>query len=166
MGYTNYWNLKKKTKKTAEQVKIAFNEVAILFDKLPQISTNAGGYYTDEPLRLRGGDGTGKMHISDDALIFNGDAKQLGGCHETFYIDLTNSETLLNASCKTIRKPYDFAVCVALLAMANHIDGFTFSTDGDLEDWKPAIDFYNTHIGYISENLKLNVSALRELVEA
>jgi hypothetical protein len=50
--------------------------------------------------------------------------------------------------------------------MANHIDGFTFSSDGDLEDWKPAIDFYNTHIGYISEGLKLNVSKLTGLVEA
>lgn len=165
MGYTHYWNLKKKTKKTAEQVKIAFNEVAILFEKLPLNSTNAGGYYTDEPLRLFGGDGTGKMHISDDTLIFNGDAKQSLD-HETFYFDLTNGETLLNANCKTARKPYDFAVCVALLAMANHIEHFEFSSDGDLEDWKPAIDFYNTHIGYISEGLKLNVCKLTGLVEA
>jgi len=163
MGYTHYWNLKKKTKKTAEQVKIAFNEVAILFEKLPQNSTNAGGYYTDEPLRLFGGDGTSKMHISDDTLIFNGDAKQSLD-HETFYFDLTNLGEF--EFCKTARKPYDFAVCVALLAMANHIQGFTFSSDGDLEDWKPAIDFYNTHIGYISESLKLNVSKLTALVDA
>ena len=163
MGYTHYWDLKKPTADTREQVKTAFAEVAILFDKLPQSSTSAGGYYVDEKLRLFGGNGTGKLLINDEALIFNGDAKQSLD-HETFYFDITNLSEF--NFCKTARKPYDFAVCVALLAMANHIDGFTFSSDGDLEDWKPAIDFYNTHIGYISEDLKLNISKLTGLVEA
>lgn len=163
MGYTHYWNLKKPTKKTKEQVKTAFDEIAILFDKLPQNSTSAGGYYVDEPLRLHGGDGTGKMHINSEALIFNGDAKQSLD-HETFYFDITNLSDF--EFCKTARKPYDFAVCVALLAMANHIEGFTFSSDGELEDWKPAIDFYNEKVGYISENLKTNVCKLTGLVGA
>ena len=163
MGYTHYWDLKKPTADTREQVKTAFAEVAILFDKLPQSSTSAGGYYVDEKLRLFGGNGAGKLLINDEALIFNGDAKQSLD-HETFYFDITNLSEF--NFCKTARKPYDFAVCVALLAMANHIDGFTFSSDGDLEDWKPAIDFYNTHIGYISEDLKLNISKLTGLVEA
>lgn len=156
MGYTHYWDLKP-TDQTREQVKIAFSEVENLFDKLPQHSTSAGGYYVDEPLRLKGGTGTGKIEINHEVLIFNGDAKQ-GLDHETFYFDL-NEMSDFNF-CKTARKPYDFAVCVALLAMANHIDGFKFSSDGTLADWKPAIDFYNEKVGYISENLKVQVSNL------
>lgn len=163
MGYTHYWNLKKTTAQTRGQVKTAFAEVVILFDKLPQHSTTAGGYYADEKLRLCGGDGTGKLFVNDEALIFNGDAKQSLD-HETFYFDITNI-TEFNF-CKTARKPYDFAVCVALLAMANHIEGFEFSTDGQLDDWKPAIEFYNEKVGYISENLKIQVSKLTGLVDA
>jgi len=163
MGYTHYWDLKTPTASTREQVKTAFAEVAILFDKLPANSTSAGGYYVDEKLRLFGGNGTGKMHINDEALIFNGDAKQSLD-HETFYFDITNLSEF--NFCKTARKPYDFAVCVALLAMANHIDGFEFSSDGGIEDWKPAIEFYNEKVGYISENLKLQVNKLTNLVDA
>lgn len=163
MGYTHYWNLEP-TEKTKEQVKTALTEIANLFDKLPKHSTSAGGYYVDEPLRLKGGMGNGKMHINDELLIFNGDAKQSLN-HDAFYFDLTNLTEF--TYCKTARKPYDFAVCVALLAMANHIEGFTFNTDGTLADWKPAIDFYNDRIGYISENLKLQVSRMStNLVEA
>jgi hypothetical protein len=163
MGYTHYWDLKKTTENTREQVKTALTEVANLFDKLPKHSNSAGGFYEDEPLRLRGGVGDGKMHIDHECVIFNGDAKQSLN-HETFYFDITNL-TEFNF-CKTARKPYDFAVCVALLAMANHIEHFEFSSDGTLADWKPAIDFYNERVGYISENLKLQVNNLAKLVEA
>lgn len=163
MGYTHYWDLKKTTAQTREQVKTALAEVAVLFDKLPQNSNAAGGYYVEEKLRLFGGQGTGKVYLTDEALIFNGDAKQSLD-HETFYFDISNMSDF--NFCKTARKPYDFAVCVALLAMANHIEGFEFSSDGDLKDWKPAIDFYNEKVGYISENLKLQVNKLTNLVDA
>ena len=51
------------------------------------------------------------------------------------------------------------AVCLTLLALANHIEGFEFSSDGDLDDWQPAIDFYkNYNGGVISENLEKSLS--------
>ncbi len=112
---------------------------------LPKFSETAGSYYKDEPIVLCGGHGTGKPVINTKVIYFNGDeSKDLD--HETFYFPFTGEDFNFNF-CKTARKPYDFMVCITLLSLKNNVTGFSFSSDGDKEDWEPAVKYYEEHIG-------------------
>ena len=65
--------------------------------------------------------------------------------------------------CKTARKPYDFVVCTMLLSLANHLENFEFSSDGDKDDWKPVVDFYlKENNNYISDNLKKSLEKINK----
>ena len=152
MGYTHYWDLKGEvTPETKKQMKTAVWELNLLIDRLPGTTDTAGGYYADEPLKICGGDGTGKPNITDEVICFNGCAKD-GNDYESFYFNINNVEWTF---CKTARKPYDFVVCLALICLTNNLEGFKFSSDGGLDDWKPAVDFYFDKTGReVTENLK------------
>lgn len=134
MGYTHYWTPKKSTK---EEFKKFSDTCKKLHKNLPKTSNTAGGYHSKTELKIFGGSGEGKPQFTTKEVCFNGDeANNLD--HETFYIGLTHNEWTF---CKTARKPYDLLVCACLLA-ARDILKFDVSSDGDFEDWKPAIDFY------------------------
>lgn len=47
---------------------------------------------------------------------------------------------------KTNRADYDPCVCMLFLACANNLDGFTFSTNGSIKEWRDPIDKYERHI--------------------
>jgi hypothetical protein len=49
-------------------------------------------------------------------------------------------------------------VCITLLSLRNNVTGFSFSSDGDQEDWEPAVKYYEELIGAIKqkENLWIN----------
>ncbi len=152
MGYTHYWNQKTVPTHYKEKVNKVLIEVQILLERMPLMATTAG-QDGDEKIILCGGDGTGKPDISNERICFNGDEKR-GLDHETFHYEF-NEETLDFDFCKTARKPYDMAVCLCLLSLANHIEGFEFTSDGDIDDWQPAIDFYlEMNKNYKSENLE------------
>ena len=98
---------------------------------------------SDELLIL--GDGLGEKgtrpKILDDVgnashIEFNG-IGDLG--HETFWLSKSIEGDGLGA-CKTAGKPYDLAVCVALLIAADIApDAISFTSDGDWDtDWKDA----------------------------
>lgn len=158
MGYTHYWKLKRVPNK--EQTRKAFMEIEALIETMPTKSETAGGHYNDCDVVLRGGTGEGKPEININEICFNGDAKKHLD-HETFYFDFNNDKEIGFAFCKTARKPYDQAVCLSLLSLANHIEGFEFSSDGDKDDWEPAIEFYlNRNGNYISDNLKYSLDKL------
>lgn len=153
MGYTHYWKLKTVPENYKEQFPKVVTEVQMLIERMPTNSETAGGHFNEDKVILRGGDGTGKPDISKERICFNGDGKK-GLDHEIFHIEF-NQEPFEFDFCKTARKPYDQAVCLCLLSLGNHINGFEFSSDGDKEDWQPAIDFYLSHNGnYISKNLE------------
>jgi len=159
MGYTHYWKLKTVPENYKEQFPKVITEVQMLIERMPTNSETAGGHFNEDKVILRGGDGTGKPDISKERICFNGDGKK-GLDHETFHIEF-NQEPFEFDFCKTARKPYDQAVCLCLLSLANHIDGFEFSSDGDKEDWQPAIDFYLNYNGnYVSKNLERSLANL------
>lgn len=159
MGYTHYWNFKSPTENYTEQKKKALMEIEVLLERLPKNSNTAGAYYESEPLKIKGGDGDTKFELHEKDIWLNGDAK-LGMDHETFYVNLSTPGTEFDF-CKTARKPYDFVVCTLLMSLANHLEGFEFSSDGDHDDWKPAIDFYLKHNdNYISDNLKKSLEKI------
>lgn len=160
MGYTHYWKLKTLPENFQEQSLKVVTEVQTLIETMSSNSETAGGHYNEERIILRGGDGTGKPEITKDYICFNGDRKKHLD-YETFYFEFEEKKPLAFAFCKTARKPYDQAVCLCLLSLANHIKGFEFSSDGDKEDWQPAIDFYlNRNGNYISENLENSLAKL------
>jgi hypothetical protein len=114
---------------------------------LPKSCPTAGRNFPTTPIKICGGDGTGKPHFSiKSGIWFNGDQKK-GLDNETFIFNPINDADF--EFCKTARKPYDFVVCCVLISLVNRMRGFTMSSDGDIDDWEPAIEFYEKMIGKI-----------------
>lgn len=159
MGYTHYWKQKTVSTNYSDQASKVSIEIPILLELMPKYSSSAGGYYKEHPILLKSGDGTGEPEINKAFISFNGDgSKDLD--HESFYYEF-EPKPFEFSFCKTARKPYDLAVCLCLLSLANHIDTFEFSSDGGREDWETAIDIYTKyHRGEISENLSSLISNL------
>ncbi len=108
-----------------------------MYKALPEHSKSAGGEYEDEPLKICGGNGTGKPLFRNDEVWFNGDEKN-DLDHETFCIE---PDKLDWDFCKTARKPYDLLVVACLIA-AHEILDYEVSSDGGFEDWKEGIELY------------------------
>ena len=145
MGYTSYFELKTPSNDCQKEFKQVRKKVRKVLKNLPEYSETAGGWFKDEPIIIRGGSGSGKPTINTKLISFNGDSsKDLD--HETFYFQF-DGKPLRFAFCKTARKPYDFMVCITLLSLRNNVTGFKFSSDGNKEDWEPAIKYYEQHIG-------------------
>jgi hypothetical protein len=133
-------------------------DMKMMLPKLPPRSHTAGGHF-QQPITLKGGDGYGEPTFDKKLVFFNGDGTKTDDLsHESFIFDFDSSHKQ-DYFCKTSGKPYDFMVCVCLLALFNRVDDFDFSTDGDREDWQPAIDFYEQHIG------KLNPDKIKKVFE-
>ena len=147
MGYTHSWRYGEAFPSKEEYINVLM-DIEIAMRDMPSKSRTAGGNY-DDPIVLRGGLGEGEPVFSMDEIWFNGDVKT-GLDHETFHFQFGKKSSDF---CKTARKPYDFMVCIVLLSLANRMTGFTYSTDGDLEDWQPAIDFYRTNIGSLKPSV-------------
>ena len=152
MGYTHYWKINRK-KITPEEFNVAVEEIKKIYANLPKRTNTAGGVYKNHHLVIKGCDGTNKPIFDEWVIGFNGNRKN-GTDHESFYIDIMD----LNPwdFCKTARKPYDLLVCCSLIALANNLPEkhFSFSSDGNPSDWKPAIDLYNEIIGAIKPHVQ------------
>lgn len=155
MGYTHYYRFSKNPQTIengAEKFANAVKATKICLDRLPKRiyytkvlyneATQAFDIKKKSSYRLypmRGGDGYGKPIFEPDYICFNGDEKHKQA-HETFYIDFSHDFCTF---CKTARKPYDVAVCIALLCFKHYFgDDFELSSDGDIEGgeegWKRA----------------------------
>ncbi len=148
MGYTHYYKLRYPTKDVDTQYQKSLTEIKKLFKLLPDKFETAGNTYNSK-IVLNDYNGVGKPEFKKTHISFNGN-RRLEEDHETFYFEpkFTDFEF-----CKTARKPYDFFVCLCLLSLATHIESFTFSSDGDIDDWKPAIEFYQEHIGPVKQEI-------------
>lgn len=144
MGYTHYWTPKKFNQKQWDKF---LNTCIKLKNNLPKTTDTAGGYSEDEPLLIGGNEPTDKPIFNNNMVWFNGqtpkelrDEFNLG--HETFVIENINTGGVNDWNfCKTARKPYDLLVCACLIAAHKYL-GFRISSDGSLNDWKPAFDYY------------------------
>lgn len=160
MGYTHYWKQEVTANDYKEQSQKALSEIKKIVELLPEVPNTAGGYYEGSESILRDGYGEGEPEIDEFGVCFNGDAEN-DLDHETFQYDFIGGHIKF-AFCKTARKPYDKAVCLCLLALANNIEGFSFTSDGNVNDWQPAIDFYQSVItSHVSENLQKSLDKLK-----
>lgn len=84
------------------------------------------------PLRLCGPDGTGQPILTDDRIAFNGESLIIHDwSHEP--LDIQYDQEHCRAFIKTNAKPYDAAVCLALLCFKEAFgDDFGIVSDGEM----------------------------------
>ena len=148
MGYTHYWNFKGKVapkdikdgdKKFKKAVDLSKKCLETCNGKTRYPNWGDDRYTKEEPMVLAGGNGLGKPTITDTLICFNGERKN-DNWHETCYIDLNEPGWTF---CKTARKPYDTAVCLALLSFKDAFgDDFEYSSDGGDEEWEYAKEIF------------------------
>ena len=120
MGYTHYFkaekelNLEEKQRKLLKQV---LEEHSDILQGWEDADGLIGPMLTDDSLNING--------IGDDS-------------HENLLIQF--GEKFDFNFCKTATKPYDLPVMKCLIILAT-LDGFTFSSDGDEEDWQEGLDW-------------------------
>lgn len=93
-----------------------------------------------EEIKICDGNGKGKPLFHTTEICFNGDGS-LDLDHETFSV---TPNPIDFEFCKTARKPYDIMACAVLISMKKHMVNFSYSSDGDKEDWAPAKKFYKS----------------------
>ena len=148
MGYTHYFSKISKTSENEEKFYEAIQVIKEIEQKLPQRFKTAGIAYTKKA-KIRNTDGFGYPIFSVNYIAFNGDA-MTNSDYESLV--LTFEKDRFNF-CKTARKPYDLFVCLCLITVANYIDDFEFSSDGNYKDWKFAFKWYKRNIGKINSHI-------------
>ena len=141
MGYTHYWFDRPETLENygtlcedVDKIGVYCNNVGI---KLAGYGVSLDGYYEGAPLH------------NSEFISFNGVGEN---GHETLHLPKNSKNPFSDSSsfCKTARKPYDLAVCLVLLRMAEIVPGFTFESDGDLDsepEWLTAKRAYKEIFG-------------------
>ena len=135
MGYTHYWTFKKKVNELNQEY--GENRFKVAVDLFKE------GLKKLQDIPLGNGIGKGKPIITDTEVCFNGKAPEED--YETCAMSL---ESKGFDFCKTARQPYDVAVCLLLLCMADAFGGdFEYSSDGDIENgeegWARAKEIFN-----------------------
>ena len=144
MGYTSYW--KRPEKLDEKKFEQFVEECKLLHKNLPKTSETAGGYYKDDEIIICGGNGEGEPIFDKDLVCFNG-SEENDMCHETLYIERVKKDDFFDF-CKTARKPYDFFVCACLISFKKIFGSkVDVSSDGGVDDWKPAMEFYEKTTG-------------------
>lgn len=150
MGYTHYWQFNPSKIEDTETLRKKFQAASSLvkkgylaLKKDPFLHAGQhGGAYAENPCLVRGGLGKGAPIINESVIWINGDEKTHLD-HETFQIQWKGKD--VRDFCKTARKPYDILVCYTLLAFHHVFDDrqvFSFSSDGDEEDWQHAANLF------------------------
>ena len=156
MGYTHYWKFtqnpndikdgKKKFKKAVELLKKCIAKVPSEIDMV-EYDNDFSTKNVKVPFVLAGGNGTGEPVFKDDVVCFNGlDDGNNDYSHETCYFALDNPDGYDFDFCKTAEKPYDTAVCLALLCFKKAFcDDFSWSSDGNGSKygWKTANQIFD-----------------------
>lgn len=142
MGYTHYWNFKNRVApKDIEGGQEKFKNAVALFkeclaecnEKTRYPNWGDNRFEKEVPMVLAGGNGYGYPIITDTEVIFNGEHKN-DNSHESFLICVDRGGWDF---CKTARKPYDTAVCLALLCFKKAFgEDFSYTSDGGETEWE------------------------------
>lgn len=166
MGYTHYWS--NKTELPQDKWDSFIKEVKTVIKSLPKYCTTAGQDSEDEDnaINLTGCSLHEKAIFNKNKILFNGgDGKgrhqnttdkgekywvcdvEHGLDCETFYLSRKGIDS--PSFCKTARRPYDFAVCAVLTLYAKHFgaEATDISSDGNWEDWEPAVRLIKETVG-------------------
>jgi len=140
MAYTHTFQISRRP--TQENWAHLILDVGHLFNTLPSYHDLINlGADVDKGIVLRGPMGDKKPICNSRRIAFNGDNSTDSAC-ETFLL----VPKVMSDSCKTARQPYDFVVCAALVLGFLHIPSFVLTSDGDTDDWLPAVSWVREHI--------------------
>jgi hypothetical protein len=141
MGYTHYWEFNPKGKQGQPLTKVYKTNTDFIDagEEVRQLNQSLS-----EEFQIGGCEEDNVIEINKEVIAFNG--KEGEKC-EDFVVDIYPTNFKF---CKTNHKPYDFMVMLSLIAIANNVEGFEFSSDGRWDVWEPAAKHYERHIGKIS----------------
>ena len=162
MGYTHYY-YRTEVEHDEDTFAKFVADVKKAYKHLPATTDSSGGYYKDSPLKIAGGNGTGKPTFNDDEICFNG-SKKSDLWHETLYIprvfkfevgdygkyqrERFGRDKVIFSFCKTARKPYDLLVQVVLILYKQHFgDLVLVASDGNAGEWETALKFVRDVFG-------------------
>lgn len=130
MGYTHYWKL--------PNAEIEVDKWNSFVKDFKEILPNFVGLLDTK--------GDQKLQVDSETIYLNGIGEEQ---HETFSINRVGASDF--EFCKTARKPYDIAVCSALIIAKRHFgDAIEVSSDGDNADseWLVAKALCIKELGY------------------
>lgn len=136
MGYTHYWKFTSEPKKIKDGL-LKFSKAVILLKKGVDVLTSKYA------VKLASANGKGNPIFLSSKVSFNGVGDE---SHEDFFMDWVSK----GGFCKTARKSYDPAVCLALLCMKRYFkEDFKYSSDGNSsnEGWMIAENVYKMITG-------------------
>ncbi|POZ50625.1 hypothetical protein [Methylovulum psychrotolerans] len=140
MGYTHNFQITRRP--TQENWAHLMFDVEHLIKTLPSYHELINlGSDVDKGIVLRGPMGDKKPICNSRKIAFNGDSLTDSAC-ETFLL----APKVMADSCKTARQPYDFVVCASLVLGFLHIPDFVLTSDGDTDDWLPAVSWVRQNI--------------------
>lgn len=114
MGYTHYFKLKKLSKANFDKVAKDVKIIETALKGMVPLTNNT----------------------NDKVIDLNGvGANQ----HENLWLEKSGDGFNF---CKTARKPYDIAICLALLSLKFHATNTEISSDGDNEEWALPFKMY------------------------
>lgn len=152
MGYTHYYRVRDKYPPRI------FKAITDDFKKLLPVIEDKMGVYTASGKEVvvlsdAWGEG-GRPTITDTEIIFNGLGEE---SHETFVLQQkldkddfhTKEKGFYFNFTKTARKPYDIAVTACLVIAKHYLeDQIIVTSDGDMEEWRPAMTLCQDILGY------------------
>ena len=148
MGYTHYWYIADEIGQDSwDKFLVDFRTILPNFESTLDIQ------------------GDQKLQHDKDMIYLNGIGEL---SHETFCLlritQLTartqrdDDNGLIFNFCKTARKPYDIAVCSALIIAKKHFgESIMISSDGDNEEWQESKALCQKILGY-GDDLNMNYS--------
>ncbi len=158
MGYTHYWQKPKEL--DSEIFKLFADDVRKIIRRVTD------GEWHGKKLVIRNGDGKGEPKITNDIVLFNGDAETGSAC-ERFCINRVDKDERSGTDklndrkggtyfrfCKTNLEPYDLVVVASLIAFKYRFGNkvkVKFAT-GKLEDIKDEILLAEEILGSLDAN--------------
>ena len=162
MGYSHYYSTEKCDQKTWNKF---ITDCKVLYKNMPKEHNGdilllngcfkyKAAQFNKDRIWFNGGSCVARRlgRLDGDKIWVDVDKNDLG--HETFSIIRKNRETF--NSCKTARKPYDLMVMAVLILYKYYFPKVKISSDGDEEDWKPAVTLVANYFPDIA--LDFNIS--------
>ena len=94
-------------------------------------------------IAICGINGRGEPIFTETEICFNGSRIFKNDLEDFIF----RTDGNFSGYCKTARNPYDLIVCCVLISIHIHMTGVKFESDGSIDDFEEAIEFYDKHVG-------------------
>lgn len=136
MGHTHYLALTP-TEKSEKQFQLVLKDCKKIMEH-------------NKHIEIRGSDGEGEPIFNDTEICINGNQAMGEWCEDFEF----NPIGQFSPYCKTNMEAYDFIVMCILISIMVHMTGINFESDGDIEDFETAIEYYDKHVGNFNKTAR------------